>query len=206
MLQYVLGLDIALLQMSVRFWLRFSFFWNKSSSFTWALYLLIYLILNTSGLHTLDARCQSLRRVAAWENISVGLTLTCHSFSNSPHISPSSCCELITNGNNNHKHITQIKDRLPKHFALPFIILKVRGPVRHKQILRRNKDYKTQRDVLLQINTTDRGEAKLLWVPRGIIKKKERERERKRFSHTDWSGVCCELLDFHLTQVNSIVK
>lgn len=36
----------------------------------------------------------------------------------------------------------------------PFIILKVRGPARHKQILRRNKDHKNQRDVLLQINIT----------------------------------------------------
>lgn len=43
-------------------------------------------------------------------------------------MSLSGCCELITNGNNNHKHIIQIKDPLPKNFALPFIILKVRGP------------------------------------------------------------------------------
>lgn len=136
----------------------------------------------------------------------VGPTLICHSSSNSPHISLSSCYELITNENNNHKHnIILIKDRLPKHFALPFIILKVRGPVRHKQILRRNKDYKNQRDVLLQINITDRP-----WGSKAALSALEDLfiffKERKGFSHMEWSGDCCELLDVHLTEVNSIIK
>lgn len=61
----------------------------------------------------------------------------------------SNCCKLITNGNNIHKNnIKQIKDHLPKHLVLSFI--------RHKQTLRKNKDYKTLRDVLLQVNITDR--------------------------------------------------
>lgn len=122
------------------------------------------LFVSTLSLHTTDNWCDGL---AAARGKWVGPTLICHSSSNSPHISLSGCWELITNGNNNHKrNIIQIKDRLPKHFAPPFIILKVRGPVRHKQILRRNKDHKNQRDVLLQINIqTDRGEAKQLWEP-----------------------------------------
>lgn len=120
--------------------------------------------MSSLALHTIDNWCHG--RAAArgkW----VGPTLICHSSSNSPHMSLSGCWELITNGNNNHKrNIIQIKDRLAKRFASPFIILKVRGPVRHKQILRRNKDNKNQRDVLQQINMqTDRGEAKQLWEP-----------------------------------------
>ena len=59
----------------------------------------------------------------------------------------------------------------------------MRGPVRHKQILRRNKDHKNQRDVLLQINITDRpwgGKAAFTTLGDLFKKKRERERERKK--------------------------
>lgn len=60
--------------------------------------------------------CQSLTHVAAERNTSV--------FFKFPHIHLSGCCELITNKNNNNKHIIQMRDCLPQHSALPFIILK----------------------------------------------------------------------------------
>lgn len=44
--------------------------------------------------------------------------------SNSANIPQRSCGQLIADRNNNHKHIKQIKDRLPKHSAQPFIIMK----------------------------------------------------------------------------------
>lgn len=49
---------------------------------------------------------------------------THRSLSSSPHIHLSGCCELITNKNNNNKHIIQMRDCLRQHAALPFIILK----------------------------------------------------------------------------------
>lgn len=59
--------------------------------------------------------------------------------SNHANIAPCGCGELITNRNNNHKHIKQIKDRLPEHFAQPFIIFKSADQAWHEPIARRNK-------------------------------------------------------------------
>lgn len=133
---------------------------------------------------------------------------TCHSLSKSPRFSLSSCCQLITNRNNNHKHIIQIKDRLPKHFALPFIISKVQAQSGISRSYGETKTIKPKRCAAAD-KLNRQAEAKQLLMPWGIylfIYFFWKEEESKQFSYTDWSGVCWKLLDVYLTEVNSIVK
>lgn len=92
---------------------------------------------------------------------------TCHSLSNSPHNSLSDCCQLITNRNKNHKHIIQTKDRLPKHFALPSIILKVQAQSGISRSYGETKTIKPKRCAAADKHNRQT-EAKRLRVPRGI--------------------------------------
>ncbi len=97
---------------------------------------------------------------------------------NAPLTFQSGCCKLITNENNNHKHIVQIKDRLSEHFALHFIIFKVCSSVRHKLILRRNKDHKKPKRWAAadKHNRQTVGTQSSYECPRGFIAKKEKEK------------------------------
>lgn len=109
---------------------------------------------------------------------------TCHSLSKSPRFSISSCCQLITNRNNNHKHIIQIKDRLPKHFALPFIILKVQAQSGISRSYGETETVKPKRCAAADKHNRQ-AEAKQLLMPWGIYFFERRKKENSFHTQTE---------------------
>lgn len=114
---------------------------------------------------------------------------TCPSLSNPANTSPCGCSRPITNRNNNHKHIKQIKDRLPKHFPHPFIILKVRTESGTSRSCGETKTIKPKRCAGADKHNR-LTEAKQPVGPGGIYYKENKEKGFQRRTEVQFVGSC----------------